>query len=167
VQEGEPVDLVLRDNVGNTYNVDSKPFTVPHSYIITSPSTITWTLTAANAISPASTSTEWVWAAYWGVSADGIITVPEVDAANKLLVHTEPTFSPHMIVGDNEFGFIAVHRDSTNKIYTTWFIDQFNNGIIDPFDFIKYQGELVVTGQVYDTYVWNYKSGVNNIIKFE
>jgi len=163
---GTPVGLVMSDNQGGSWVVESKPFTLPTHYEFQTPTKVTWTLSGSN-VDAIVTSTVWIYPAFWGVSDDGIITTNELLFSNKLLVETAPTYTPHMVVPNSKFGFIAVHKGYTGKIYSTWYIDQYNNGQIGQFDFIKYQGILSYGADEYDVYVWNYASEVNNVIKFE
>lgn len=162
---GVPEDLVLSDNKGNSFPVISQPFVFPITYDPVVADTVTWTLSGSN-VSSTFTSTLWTVTiySYWGeVPVGNVVTEADILASNVEVMPTTPTFEPVITTGITELGFLAVDKASTNKLYTSWWITIWNNGTIDPWSLMNYQGTVSVNGKDYDVYLWNSIAPVNNL----
>lgn len=162
--DGAPINLNLSDSDGQ-YNspVTGNQITVSEAYTYSSFKELTWTLTSSNADSTLRT-THWVETTYYGTNTTGIIPdQTEILAGAELLVLTDDYVDVTLNTIISEYGWIAVESIQTNKVYSVWEISAFNTSLIGATEFIKYAGDVVVSGSTYNVYMFTYKSQVTNI----
>lgn len=166
---GVPTNMKLSDSEGIILNqpVSGNSYTpgAPVNYPLGSYGPITWTLTADN-MDPVTISVDvWYLNYYRGEPAvdDTPVIVVEADILGGIsqLGDTATEVTRLADTGNNEQGFIAVHKAQSGADYTKWRESGANQSNIASGDFINLQGDVIVNGQTYRVYRWGYRSPLN------
>lgn len=161
---GEPIDLHLQDSIGQySADVTGNQVTVTESYSFSYFTDVSWTLSGSN-VDPITTTTYWVEPTYYGKNTTGNTpTATEILAGVELLSLTHESISVPIGTVVTEYGWIAVENTQTAKYYTKWEVSAINTADIGSNEFIKYVGNVIVNTKVYNIYIFNYMTQVNNI----
>ena len=108
---------------------------------------------------------EAVFPTYYGRNADGVIPdEATILLGTKKIVKTNSILIVNPDTIGTEYGWFAAEQLQTGKDYTNWFVAQDNYGTIGAGQFIVKKGTVVVNGQTYDVYMYNYSSELNTNI---
>lgn len=165
--KGEPLNLNIADSQGQyNQNVAGSQQTVTESYTYNTFQKVTWTLSGSN-VSSQTFDVYWVEPTYFGVK--GTAATPneaEILLGSNISLLTSESITVPVASSENEYAWIAVDAVQTNKLYSQWEISAFNTASIGSTEFIKYAGDVTVGGNIYNVYMYNYKSEVSNIKLF-
>ena len=159
---GEPENLHLQDSDGQySEDVTGAQITVSETYNYTAFKKLTWTLSGSN-VSSITKNTYWVEPSYYGKNTTGLIpTAGEITAGVEHLSLTEDGITVPINTLISEYGWVAVENTQANGLYSRWWISEFNNADLGPTSFMKYIGNVNVTGKIYNVYIYNYPTQVN------
>jgi len=136
------------------------------SFVLNTNGSVTWKITATTGIvsENMSTTRHWVHPSYYGFNQDGSLPT-EPDFIDKLIVPSSGGVRFPMRTTPDDWGWFAVPKDQTGKIYTEWDStfcgnDQ-NKSTIGPDSFIDYKGTIDNIGPeniTYDIYQYTENS---------
>ena len=119
-----------------------------------------------NTIVSAKKYIRFIYASYFGENTTGIIpTAAEIKLGTKRIVTTNSYFINNPETTGEDYGWFAVPKNQTGKIYTTWFVVVGNDGAIGSGQFIKSPTTVVVDEIDYDVYIYGYASELTNNLK--
>ena len=108
---------------------------------------------------------ESVYPTYYGRNTDGVVpNEVTILLGTKKIVKTNSSLVVNPDTLGTEYGWFAVEQLQTGKDYTSWKVTELNQGKIGPGEFIEKKGTVVVNGQTYDVYMYNYSSELNEQI---
>jgi len=162
---GVPENLVLSDSDGQ-YNssVTGTQVDVNEVYTYNVYKELVWTLSGSN-VDDTTKTTYWVEASYYGANSTGSLpTEAQILGGVKVLTLTAGYISVPIDTTNEEYGWIAVPATQTGRIYNEWEVNVNSTADIGANEFIKYGGDVIVSGKTYNVYIYNWKSEVENLI---
>jgi len=106
-----------------------------------------------------------IYPSYYGINFTGFTpTEGEILTGGQLIAEQVAVTFP-LRTDHNQFGWMAVDKEQTNKIYTEWHVDASNMGDVGPTNFIKYDSIVTVNGRQYDIYMFRYQSQLTDDIR--
>jgi len=168
---GTPASLTLSDSKSVMGNVSvtgtSYSPAAALNYNYSTFTSCTWTLAGTNVANETKTM-YWVNPSYWGLfpassSRPDAVTVL---GGTKLVMRTDSSASFNISNPNSENFWIAVEAGQS-PVYTNWDLAGINSAEIggsSSSSFIKYLGELTVSGKQYDIYVSGYNSKVDTTL---
>ena len=158
---GTPENLYLEDSDGQySEAVTGNQVGMTETYTYASYKELVWTLTSSN--TPSITVTNyWVEPSYYNRSStDTLPTASEILAGVEVLSLTEDGITVPINTVIAEYGWIAVENTQAAGIYSRWWITEFNTAEIKANSFIRYEGNVNVSGKIFNVYMYNYPSQV-------